>query len=219
MTRTCHHDDTRTATQHLREDSSRCRRVGAVVLPNHPQLVVPCEAVLEEAARKRTLRPPHWRRAARSGLSLQREPISQSRSRRRLFLRCVGTACAVAERWSGRHVRCWQLVPPACPCAHCICMDACLACVHVDAGGSSACRELPAMWLRSTPATRPPAACMHVRSMACPVFVPYCVSLLSHVRVGVVGCGLATPASYEALGVCSIYLSRVYPSLTLAGVT
>ena len=33
----------------------------------------------------------------------------------------------------------------ACPCAHCICMDACLACVHVDAGGSSACRELPAM--------------------------------------------------------------------------
>jgi hypothetical protein len=57
----------------------------------------------------------------------------------------IGTACAVAERWSGRHVRCWQLVPPACPCAHCICMDACLACVHVDAGGSSACRELPAM--------------------------------------------------------------------------
>ena len=36
----------------------------------------------------------------------------------------IGTACAVAERWSGRHVRCWQLVPPACPCAHCICMDA-----------------------------------------------------------------------------------------------
>ena len=74
-------------------------------------------------------------------------------------------------------------------------------------------------WLRSTPATRPPAACMHVRSMACPVFVPYCVSLLSHVRVGVVGCSLATPASYEALGICSRYLSRVYPSLTLAGVT
>ena len=72
-------------------------------------------------------------------------------------------------------------------------------------------------WLRSTPATRPPAACLHVRSMACPVFVPYCVSLLSHVRVGVVGCGLATPASYEAWGICSIYLSRVYPSLTLAG--
>ena len=86
MTRTCDHDDARTATQHLREDSSRCRRVGAVVLPNHPQLVVACEAVLEEAARKRTLRPPHWRRIR--ALS-QREPISQSRSRRRLFLRCV----------------------------------------------------------------------------------------------------------------------------------
>ena len=57
MTRTCHHDDTRTATQHLREDSSRCRRVGAVVLPNHPQLVVPCEAVLEEAARSCTGQP------------------------------------------------------------------------------------------------------------------------------------------------------------------
>ena len=41
--------------------------------------------------------------------------------------------------------------------------------------------------------------------------------LLSHVRVGVVGCGLATPASYEAWGICSTYLSRVYPSLTLAG--
>ena len=57
----------------------------------------------------------------------------------------VGTACAMPGRWSGRHVRCWKLVPPACPCAHCICMDACLACVHVDAGGSSVCRELPAM--------------------------------------------------------------------------
>eukprot|EP00966_Prymnesium_polylepis_P222258 5142237-Prymnesium_polylepis.1 len=74
MTRTCHHDDTRTATRHLREDSSRCRRVGAVVLPNHPQLVVACEAVLEEAARTRTLSPPHWRRAAQSGLSLRESP-------------------------------------------------------------------------------------------------------------------------------------------------
>ena len=68
MTRTCHQDDARTATGHLREDSSCCRRVGAVVLPNHPQAqrIAACEAVLEEAARSRTLNPPHWRRAARS---------------------------------------------------------------------------------------------------------------------------------------------------------
>ena len=74
MTRTCHHDDTRTATQHLREDSSHCRRVGAVVLPNHPELVAAREAVLEEAARSRTVSPPHWRRAARSGLTLRESP-------------------------------------------------------------------------------------------------------------------------------------------------
>ena len=74
MTRTCHQDDARTATGHLREDSSYCRRVGAVVLPNHPQRIAACEAVLEEAARSRTLNPPHWRRAARSGLSLRESP-------------------------------------------------------------------------------------------------------------------------------------------------
>ena len=74
MTRTCDHDDARTATQHLREDSSRCRRVGAVVLPNHPELVAAREAVLEEAARSRTVSPPHWRRAARSGLTLRESP-------------------------------------------------------------------------------------------------------------------------------------------------
>ena len=74
MTRACHQDDARTATGNLREDSSFCQRVGAVVLPNHPQLIAACEAVLEEAARSRTLNPPHWRRAARSGLSLRESP-------------------------------------------------------------------------------------------------------------------------------------------------
>jgi hypothetical protein len=69
-------------------------------------------------------------------------------------------------------------------------------------------------WLRSTPATRPPAAYLHVRSMACPVFVAYSVSFLSCVRVGVVRCGLVTPASYETLGICCPYLSDVYKSFT-----
>ena len=75
----------------------------------------------------------------------------------------IGTACAVAERWSGRHLRCWQLVPPACPCAHCICMDACLACVHVDAGGSGVCRELHTMGMEYAGHS---AACrMHARAI------------------------------------------------------
>ena len=74
MTRTCDHDDARTATQHLREDSSRCRRVGAVVLPNHPELVAVREAVLEEAARSCTGQPAAL--AAGSAIRARlREPI------------------------------------------------------------------------------------------------------------------------------------------------
>ena len=46
-----------------------------VVEPSTPMIfsavrsAAACEAALEEAARARTLSPPHWRRAARSGLS------------------------------------------------------------------------------------------------------------------------------------------------------
>ena len=52
------------------KDSSRCRDVGADDLQHHPQCVAARDAVLEGAAPSRTLSPPHWRRAARPGLSL-----------------------------------------------------------------------------------------------------------------------------------------------------
>ena len=57
------------------KDSSRCRDVGADDLQHHPQCVAARDAVLEGAAPSRTLSPPHWRRAARPGLSCGREPI------------------------------------------------------------------------------------------------------------------------------------------------
>ena len=90
MTRTCHQDDARTATGHLREDSSCCRRVGAVVLPNHPrsssQPVRPCSKKL----RDHVLSTRRTGVAAGSAIRalFEREPISQSRARRRLILRC-----------------------------------------------------------------------------------------------------------------------------------
>ena len=52
------------------KDSSRCRDVSADDLQHHPQCVAARDAVLEGAAPSRTLSPPHWRRAARPGLSL-----------------------------------------------------------------------------------------------------------------------------------------------------
>ena len=43
-------------------------------LQRRPEGTTTCEAVLEVAARSAPLSPPHWRRAARSGLSLRESP-------------------------------------------------------------------------------------------------------------------------------------------------
>ena len=108
MTRTCHQDDARTATGHLREDSSCCQRVGAVVLPNHPQRIAACEAVLEEAARSCTLNPPHWRRAARSGLSLRESPSPKVGPFARPILRCAPARWAAATPTSSGNIMAWS---------------------------------------------------------------------------------------------------------------
>ena len=105
---------------------------------------------LLEAAGAQQQMTARWRRASSYGC----------RVRTRL-----GTACAAAEMCPVRHGLPWQQWSPGCPCAtalHGMC--AWCACMSMRAGQASpgSC----ARWVRSTPATWPPAACLHLRSIA-----------------------------------------------------